>query len=328
MESRLTPRSRPLRGLVPLVIALVLAGGLAARASGHAHRFGRDTRLERPGAQDASFIPIQSRFDTDDEGWTVEAGDGSHSGPPTYVANAGNPGGCICVDRQSSFVAPAKFLGDQSGAFGRLLTFDYSGRWALALSAGQTGPALLLGGVAESTDWTHYSFRLNARGLQDWSFVESTGQYRRPTDADVASILRSLNIVQVTNVNPATGCLDNFTLGGSGQMRVRPETLFFPRVRVGHHWTMQVIISNQSHTPGDVLTVHTAIVAPDPEVCDFRAGLRPGENIDIPPRSFLRTHVTFQPTAAGFHVATLAIFSTDPEDPRHNVLLHGRGFQH
>ncbi|MEJ2563733.1 MAG: laminin B domain-containing protein, partial [Anaerolineales bacterium] len=68
---------------------------------------------------------VQSTFDSDDEGWTI-VGDGDG---PTYNANGGNPGGYItatdlALEEYWYWQAPAKFLGDQSAAYGRTLSFD------------------------------------------------------------------------------------------------------------------------------------------------------------------------------------------------------------
>ena len=59
------------------------------------------------------------------DGWTI-AGDGTG---PAYVAVGGNPGGYITTTDAGAgsiayFVAPAKFLGNQSAALGGTLTFD------------------------------------------------------------------------------------------------------------------------------------------------------------------------------------------------------------
>lgn len=59
------------------------------------------------------------------DGWTIFA-DGSG---PVYVPSGGNPGGYITTTDQGAggivyWVAPAKFLGDKSAAFGGSITFD------------------------------------------------------------------------------------------------------------------------------------------------------------------------------------------------------------
>src|SRR5690606_34386900 len=66
-----------------------------------------------------------STFDSDAENWTI-AGDGTG---PFYETAGGNPGGYIRSEDQGLgtfwyWRAPAKFLGDQSGAYGQSLQFD------------------------------------------------------------------------------------------------------------------------------------------------------------------------------------------------------------
>ena len=70
---------------------------------------------------------VSSTFNRTAEGWLV-AGD-STSATPTHVATGGNPGGYISAEDSVAggvtyWVAPAKFRGDQGGAYGGLLTFS------------------------------------------------------------------------------------------------------------------------------------------------------------------------------------------------------------
>ena len=79
----------------------------------------------------SNAVPIAvSTFDTGDEGWLVVSTLG-HSGSPDWSATGGNPGGYIYdTDMDGGwwgFLAPSKFLGDASDAFGNTLTFDFSG---------------------------------------------------------------------------------------------------------------------------------------------------------------------------------------------------------
>lgn len=77
----------------------------------------------------ASAQPIlaQSRFDADRDGWTTLT-DLGNTFIPVWSATGGNPDGCISqTDPDGGFFffrAPAKFLGDQSAAFGGTLSFD------------------------------------------------------------------------------------------------------------------------------------------------------------------------------------------------------------
>jgi hypothetical protein len=80
-----------------------------------------------------SAASVSSTFDTDAEGWGVgnirsnfsTAPDPSN--PPTYNATGGNPGCYISTtDTEDivAFLAPGKFLGDDSAFLGGKLTFD------------------------------------------------------------------------------------------------------------------------------------------------------------------------------------------------------------
>jgi hypothetical protein len=99
-------------------------------------RMGRRVRVAVLGAilliiNVSSAVPIAvSTFDSGDEGWLVVSTLG-HSGSPDWSATGGNPGGYIYdTDMDGGwwgFLAPEKFLGDASDAFGSTLTFDFYG---------------------------------------------------------------------------------------------------------------------------------------------------------------------------------------------------------
>lgn len=70
---------------------------------------------------------ITSTFDTDADGWTLAPGHDRGS-TLTYAATAGNPGGCVEFNDAAGgaadeFLAPAKFLGDDSGYYDGSLNF-------------------------------------------------------------------------------------------------------------------------------------------------------------------------------------------------------------
>jgi hypothetical protein len=115
---------------------------------------------------------VSSTFDTDD-GWLV-SGDATSS-LPTFVATGGNPNGHIEADDTVSggvwyFQAPAKFLGDLSGALGELLGFDL--RQTGSGSQFSASDVILNGGGTELTfdagdnplpvgEWVSYAVRLD-----------------------------------------------------------------------------------------------------------------------------------------------------------------------
>jgi len=79
----------------------------------------------------SSAVPIAvSTFDSGDEGWLVVSTEG-YSGSPDWSPTGGNPGGYISETDMDGggwgFLAPSKFQGDASDAFGSTLTFDFCG---------------------------------------------------------------------------------------------------------------------------------------------------------------------------------------------------------
>src|SRR4051812_50196857 len=73
-------------------------------------------------------VIASSTFDANDDGWIANELGGSNN-TLTYHATGGNPGGYLnALDiedgRTWSWVAPAKFLGNDSAAYGGTLTFD------------------------------------------------------------------------------------------------------------------------------------------------------------------------------------------------------------
>ena len=87
--------------------------------------------LAKPNHVAASMV-VESTFDTDGDGWQLAsvAGDGStnYFAPVDYVPSGGNPGGYLAADDldfdSTFFVAPPKFLGDISWAYGGMLAYD------------------------------------------------------------------------------------------------------------------------------------------------------------------------------------------------------------
>lgn len=70
-----------------------------------------------------------STFDSGNEGWLVVSTEG-YVGPADWSPTGGNPGGYIydtdMDDGGWGFLAPAKFLGNVSAAYGHTLSFDFS----------------------------------------------------------------------------------------------------------------------------------------------------------------------------------------------------------
>jgi len=121
----------------------------------------------------AQAAPVLSSFDTDGEGWSAT---GDVHGE-TWLATEGQPPGCFkAIDDTLgdtwAFVAPAKFLGDQSNAYGDALSYDLwiSARdpapWAypwIALIGG--GMELDWSGALPAVQaWNHYEASLTTAG--------------------------------------------------------------------------------------------------------------------------------------------------------------------
>lgn len=178
---------------------------------------------------------VMSTFDTDAEGWTVNL-DGTNL---TWHATGGNPGGFISADDKPIgvtwyFVAPPKFLGDQSAAFGFYLCFDLKDHGTglledippdVILSSGSlvifvdhlpppnTDPVPPPG---SSTPFTHYMVKLDASG--GWKkIVNPIGPVVVPaSDADILAVLSNLTSLQIKGEfrrGLDSGSLDNVVLG-------------------------------------------------------------------------------------------------------------------
>ena len=175
-----------------------------------------------------SLQAVVSTFDADAEGWLVVGTGGGYGLPvsggtnPYWYVDGGNPGGRISTDDQygeTFFSAPAKFLGDQSPAFGMDLQFDI----VITYSDYATYPAVILEGAAKSLyynapstvigDWTTRTIPLVGSGwnLNGWQGAPAT-------DADMQEVLgdlRGLYINGEWNTGPDWADLDNVSLEGA-----------------------------------------------------------------------------------------------------------------
>lgn len=162
-----------------------------------------------------------SRFDNTDEGWTL----GGDVGPlPQLKAEGGNPTGHICGKDSVegavwTFVAPPKFLGDKSRAYGQRLTFDLKlvtrgdvvqGRDVNLQGAGlslvtdlRTPPGL---------DWQPFSLQLDE--TQPWK--RDAPGFPTASAEELQSVLRNLNAIRIRGEyldGPDEACLDNVVFG-------------------------------------------------------------------------------------------------------------------
>jgi hypothetical protein len=174
-----------------------------------------------PGA-DPSRYPVESRFLQNAEGWTA-VGDGLLYYAPTG-GNPGSTGHIFIIDRTLGdnfyFNAPSRFLGNMSGAYGRLLTFDLV--WSeTSLSDYKDGDDVVLRGAGHTlvamlpsvpaTTWTAYSIPLSPAGA--WVH-RGTGQ--PATAAEIQAVLTSLQEFRIRGefrTGPERGGLDNVRFG-------------------------------------------------------------------------------------------------------------------
>jgi hypothetical protein len=163
-----------------------------------------------------------STFSTDTEGWTAL---GDSQGPLMWSATGGNPGGHVFIDDLTTggvtyFDAPAKFLGDQSGALGTFLTFDLRQVFSGSPSQFDDEDVVLQGaGLTLVYDtspnpangaWTSYSVPLSSGAWRVNTLVGSLA-----TAEQFASVLGDLTALQIRaeyRSGPDIGSLDNVIL--------------------------------------------------------------------------------------------------------------------
>lgn len=168
-----------------------------------------------------------SGFSADADGWLITGDANAASVKPDYNGTGGNPDGLISAKDEVTggvwyFVAPQKYLGDNSSVAGKSLRFD------LKVDATPTNPfddidvKLVGGGVTLVFDtpndpvgdkWTSYVVPLTAAG---WKVDKRSGA--AATDADMAKVLGSTTALWIRgefNEGPDTGSLDNVRWGAS-----------------------------------------------------------------------------------------------------------------
>ncbi len=169
---------------------------------------------------------VVSTFDNGREQWTAA---GDSDGPATFVSTGGNPGGHIEIDDAvvggtTYFIAPAKFLGDQSLAFGTDFKFDLRQSYTGGADQFAAADLILVGGgaggltlsfnatpVPANNVWTSYSPPL--RPTVRWHVGDLTG--REPTEAEFRGVLANLTELRIRaefQNGPDVGSLDNVEL--------------------------------------------------------------------------------------------------------------------
>lgn len=179
----------------------------------------------------ASADVVFSDFGSDADGWMIADGDSPQSesttAAPVHFANYGNTGGFISPplawSRTAFFVAPTKFLGDQSGKVGGYVTIDrrlWEPRsnsepnqedFAIDLTITGVGGTSTLAvdmDLVPVQAWGTQAVELSQAG--GW-FHLGTGI--AATDAEISAVLADLDDIRVRgNLNSAGGNLgmDNF----------------------------------------------------------------------------------------------------------------------
>jgi len=176
-----------------------------------------------------------SGFEQDADGWTVTGDAQEDHVEPDYSGQGGNPDGLIsAVDDATGgvwyFQAPAKYLGDASGTYGRALNFDLRtntvSRPFESFDIVLRGASLILGFDASpnpSADvWNEYSIRLDESA--GWVVATSVSEevfadfesLPAPTRAQMRAVLGDLTQLLIRGEfqdGEDTGSLDNVQFG-------------------------------------------------------------------------------------------------------------------
>jgi hypothetical protein len=164
---------------------------------------------------------VSDTFSTDNGGWGHV---GDSTTPPTFNATGGNPGGYISIfdlaEGSGDFmVAPAKYLGNQSGALNQTLQFDILLSDAptgqsddVVFSNGTTNLAYLFNPQPGAGSWIHETLTLNTSD-PNWHLGTNLGP--APAQSDFQNVLSSLTLLEILadyHAGSETVGLDNVVL--------------------------------------------------------------------------------------------------------------------
>jgi Laminin B (Domain IV) len=169
---------------------------------------------------------VTSGFATDDDGWMIAGDAQATSVKPDYAGTGGNPDGLISATDDVTggtwyFVAPAKYLGNQSSTYGQPLRFDLKVDMVPASPFDAPDVILRSGDVELSydaspdpgTDWTPYTVTLSETG---WHLGDLTAP--APTATEMRTVLGTLTALWIRgefNTGADKGSLDNVRFGNS-----------------------------------------------------------------------------------------------------------------
>ena len=165
-----------------------------------------------------------STFDSNAEGWTVI---GDVSATPAYHPTGGNPGGYISSTDEAAgdtwyWVAPAKFLGNKSAAYGGVLRYDlrqnpndseFAAYDVILEGAGLR--VVLEATYAPYASWTSYIVVLDPRA----GWFKDDGIGNPPTAGEMQAVLADLTALHIRGEyrdGDDTGDLDTVRLEGPG----------------------------------------------------------------------------------------------------------------
>jgi hypothetical protein len=181
-------------------------------------------------------VAPSSGFDKDAEGWTIVGDAQGETVKPDFNGMGGNPGGLITAKDDVTggtfyFVAPSKYLGDQSKAYAKRLEFDLKTTslnvpfkaYGVMLSGGGVTVIAMLPSDPDPIDtWKSYAFVLDATGgwkvvagtdiTADQSFSDAPAAGER----DLRSVLGALTTFRIRgefNTGADEGSLDNVHFG-------------------------------------------------------------------------------------------------------------------
>ncbi|MBK9121273.1 MAG: hypothetical protein IPM18_16950 [Phycisphaerales bacterium] len=177
--------------------------------------------------------PVTSTFDFDDDGWfigprTATFGNITGGGAPLYTATGGNPGGYVQWDDLGPgtfwfFRSPAKFHGDRSALYGKLLSFDLRSVHDTPENVG-AAPLVVLSNGAQSlwywnapnpeSTWTAYSIPLDTSA--GWLVTSNWLSSTIATETEIRAVLAALSNISIRGEfgkGADTGGLDNVILG-------------------------------------------------------------------------------------------------------------------
>jgi hypothetical protein len=169
----------------------------------------------------AAGADVKDTFDTDNGGWTHV---GDSTTPPTFNATGGNPGGYISIFDLAQgagdfFVAPAKYLGNQSGAVNQTLALDLllsdapTGTSSdVVLSNGTTSLVYVFSPQPTAGSWNHEVLTFNTSD-PNWHVGTPSGP--APVMSDFQNVLSSLTTLEILgdyHAGTETVGLDNVDL--------------------------------------------------------------------------------------------------------------------